>query len=121
MLPLTVHDKTNNPKGGEFNEYVNPGSDAEWRAAASEVSGLTRIDPRIMSAGDGVQVWTLFCTWIENNIGDDEVGAVVAYNGAGNDMKWIWWLTQAPGSPFTIRKSDMLGLYIATFCSIFVL
>jgi len=81
-----------------FNEYVNPGEDAEWApAAVNEVShGLSKSDPRISSARPIDAVWSSFKSFIERNIAEDEHGVVVAYNGAGSDMKWIWRLTQAP-------------------------
>ena len=95
----TVYHERDNPRGGEFNEYVNPGEDAEWSSVASEITGLSRTDPRITSAREIGPVWHSFCKWINTNIAKDEHGVIVAYNGAGSDMKWIWRLTQAPNAP----------------------
>jgi len=122
----TLFNDDDNPTGGEFNEYVNPGRDAVWSDAAIEITGLSRSDPKIASARSIIPVWGSFCSWIETNIADDEVGAIVAYNGAGCDMKWIWQLTQAPNSPcdmpeklafyvdpLKIIRKNMVSKYIA--------
>ena len=57
-----------------FNEYVNPGEDAEWApAAVNEVShGLSKSDPRISSARPIDAVWSSFKSFIERNIAEDE-------------------------------------------------
>lgn len=106
----TLFNDDDNPTGGEFNEYVNPGRDAVWSDAAIEITGLSRSDPKIASARSIIPVWGSFCSWIETNIADDEVGAIVAYNGAGCDMKWIWQLTQAPNSPCDMPEK--LAFYV---------
>jgi len=85
-------------RGVIFNEYVNPGEDAEWATAAIEVTGLSPTDDRITSARDLDQVWTAFSAWVDTQISEDEVGVIVAYNGAGCDMKWLWRLCQAPNA-----------------------
>ena len=95
----TLYHEHDNPGGGEFNKYVNPGEDAEWSRAATEITGLSETDARITSAWEIGPVWNSFCLWIKQNIAEDEHGVIVAYNGAGSDMKWIWRLTQAPYAP----------------------
>jgi hypothetical protein len=94
----TVFNEQTNSGGMAFNEYVNPGEDAEWAAAATATHGLSAMDERITSARDIGEVWISFCSWIEKNIAADEEGVIIAYNGAGCDMKWIWRLTQAPNA-----------------------
>jgi hypothetical protein len=79
----------------EFNEYVNPGDDAEWNMAGA-VHGLSESHPSIRSARDINVVWKAFAAFIEKNLSDDEEGCVVAYHGAASDMKWLWRLTQRP-------------------------
>ena len=37
----------------------------------------------------------VFYLFVNNNLSEDEVGCVAAWNGAGSDIKWIWQLTQA--------------------------
>ena len=44
-------------------------------------------------------MWNSFCLWIRQNVAEDKHGVIVAYSGAGSDMKWIWRLTQAPYAP----------------------
>ena len=94
----TVFNEQTNSGGMAFNEYVNPGEDAEWAAAATTTHGLSAMDERITSAREIGEVWTSCCSWIEKNIAADEEGVIIAYNGAGCDMKWIWRLTQAPNA-----------------------
>ena len=57
-----------NPGGTLFNEYVNPGSDAEWSAEATAVTGLSGDDPRITGARNLNEVWASFCRFVEHNI-----------------------------------------------------
>ena len=93
-----IFDKQNNPQGTVFDEYVQPPEDAEWNEEAG-VHGLSATHPSILSARKMKEVWKSFCLLVNNNLSEDEVGCVVAWNGAGSDMKWIWQLTQATGAP----------------------
>ena len=99
-----------NPGGTLFNEYVNPGSDAEWSAEATAVTGLSGDDPRITGARNLNEVWSSFCRFVEHNIDSNERGVIVAYNGASCDMKWLLRLTQAPDS--TATMPDRLAFYM---------
>ena len=92
-----VFHAQNNPQGTVFNEYVNPGEDAEWNDEAG-VHGLSSTHPSIRSARKINEVWKSFCLFVDNNLLENEEGCVVAWNGAGSDMKWIWRLTQATGA-----------------------
>ena len=51
-----VYNAETNTGGTTFNEYVNPGDDAEWNEAAC-VHGLTSSSPCIQSAREIGQVW----------------------------------------------------------------
>ena len=106
----TQYNEHSNPGGLLFNEYVNPGEDAEWSADATNVTGLSKDDPRITEARSLMDVWTSFCKYIDNHIAADKRGVIVAYNGAGCDMKWLWRLTQAPNS--TATMPERLAFYM---------
>ena len=47
-------------------------------------------------------VWSQFIAWIESNTERDEIIILVAYNGEKCDLKWIWRLTQAPCSSYSM-------------------
>ena len=92
-----IFDKQNNPQGTVFDEYVQPLEDEEWNEEVG-VHGLSVIHPSIRSAGKTKGVWKSFCLSVNNNLSEeDEVGCVVAWNGAGSYMKWIQ-ATDAPES-----------------------
>ena len=96
-----VYHEQDNPGGTLFNEYVNPGEDAEWDsdAVGEQSHKLKATDPRIVGARKIGEVWQSFQAFISSNITHDEVGIIITYNGAGSDMKWLWRLTQAPHAP----------------------
>ena len=96
-----TYNEQSNPRGTIFDEYVNPGEDAEWNEAAC-VHGLSASSPCIQSAREIGPVWASFRKFIGEHVADDEEVCVVAYNGAGTDMKWIWRLCQAPGAIFEL-------------------
>ena len=96
-----VYNEETNTGGTTFNEYVNPGDDAEWNEAAC-VHGLTSSSPCIQSAREIGQVWPSFSKFVEDGVRDDKEICLVAYNGAASDMKWIWRLTQSPAALFAL-------------------
>ena len=106
----TQFNEDSNPGGTLFNEYVNPESDAVWNDEAMELTGLSGSDPRISSARGLNDVWASFSKYVAQHIGEDERGVIVAYNGAGSDMKWLWRLTQAPTS--TQSMPERLDYYM---------
>ena len=106
----TLYNPETNPGGGLFNAYVHPGEDAEWSPAATEVTGLSRTDQRITSAKNIDKVWSSFSQWVESNIAEDEVGVIVAYHGAGSDMKWIWRLCMVPKATQTLPRSFLFNM-----------
>ena len=79
-----------------FNEYVNPGASAIWNEHLLGIHGLSASDQRIISAGDMMDVWGRFLTWLHANTTFDETVILVAWNGASCDLKWLWKITQAP-------------------------
>merc|ERR1711966_84373 len=83
----TQFNEDSNPGGTLFKEYVNPESDAVWNDEAMELTGLSDSDPRISSARGLNNVWASFSKYVTQHIGEDERGVIVAYNGAGSDMK----------------------------------
>ena len=93
-----------------FNEFVKPAGDHEWSAAAIAVHGLTPTHPSIVGASDIATVWENFVRWVDTKIDDDETGILVAWHGEACDMKWIWKLTQAPGS--TLHMPDKITLFM---------
>ena len=106
----TQFNEDSNPGGTLFNEYVNPESDAVWNDEAMELTGLSGSDPRISSARGLNDVWASFSKYVTQHIGEDERGVIVAYNGAGSDMKCLWRLTQAPTS--TQSMPERLDYYM---------
>ena len=87
-----------------FNEYVNPGEEKShyWTAISQATHGLHPTHPKILAAQKIGDVWSDFCYWVHNNLKEDEVAIIVAWNGLACDMKAIWKLTQAPRSILNI-------------------
>ena len=78
--------------------YIKHTSKMDWCKHAIATHGIRPTDQRIKDADGMSTVWPQFEEWVDSNIKDDEVAILVAYNGEACDMKWIWELTQAPGS-----------------------
>ena len=93
-----------------FDEYVKPTSDAEWNEKAMETHHLHPEHPSIVSASDVTIVWRQFVDWVERKVGVDETAILVAWHGESCDMKWIWRLTQAPGS--TLSMPDKIAYFL---------
>jgi len=54
---------------------------------------------------EGIEiVWNEFVSYIDKNIGRYQRECLVAWNGESGDMKWIYKLTQAPGSKLAMPK-----------------
>lgn len=100
----TTKDKATNIRRNPntFNEYVNPGSGAIFSEQCTNIHHLTADHPSIRNASEMFVVWSQFLAWIESNTERDDIIILVAYNGEKCDLKWIWRLTQAPGSPYTM-------------------
>ena len=99
-----TNDKTTDIRRNDntFNEYVNPGSGAIFSEQCTNIHHLTEDDPRIRNASEMCVVWSRFIAWIESNTERDEIIILAAYNGEKCDLKWIWRLTQAPRSSYTM-------------------
>lgn len=93
--------------GITFDAYVNPGDGmAEyWSPAAMNTHGIRPEHDRIKSAKGIAEVWADFVVWIADNVPNNEVATLVAWNGATCDMKAIWKLTQAPGSNLSLPNN----------------
>ena len=86
-----------------FNKYVKPPSDAIWDTnMCRRVHGLHCEHEKIRDADDIATVWNQFYEFIKSNIGRQQVGVLVAWNGVTCDMRWIYKLRQAPNSIFQL-------------------
>ncbi len=47
-------------------------------------------------------VWSNFCSFIDDCVRPDEVAILLAYNNGSCDLKWLWKLTQAPNLTMNI-------------------
>ena len=61
-----------------------------WEQRCIDVHQITYDDDRIQSAEGIERVWQQFTSWFYRE--------VVAWNGETCDLKWLWKITQAPGS-----------------------
>jgi hypothetical protein len=85
---------------------VKPPPDAIWDTEmCKRVHKLHPDHEHIQDADDIVTVWKLFCDFINRNIGRQQVGVLVAWNGVTCDMRWIYKLCQAPNSIFQLPPS----------------
>jgi len=69
------------------------------------VHGLHPEHENIRDADDIATVWNQFCEFIKSNIGRQQVGVLVAWNGVTCDMRLIHKLCQAPNSIFELPTS----------------
>ena len=87
-----------------FDRYVKPRDGAIWSSSSTDVHGVHANSPQIKNAKGIEIVWNDFVSYIDKNIGRDQRGCLVAWNGESCDMKWIYKLTQAPGSKLAMPK-----------------
>ena len=80
-----------------FNSYVKPWTDV-WDQNCIDVHQIHPNDERITSADSIDHVWQRFPAWLSQNIRRTDTVILVAWNGQSCDLKWLWTLTQAPGS-----------------------
>ena len=57
-----------------------------------KVHGLHCEHKKIRDADDIATVWNQFYEFIKSNIGRQQVGVLVAWNGVTCDMRWIYKL-----------------------------
>ena len=63
-----------------------------------DVHQITYDDERIQSAEGIERVWQQFTSWFYREVNTSETVVLVAWNGETCDLKWLWKITQAPGS-----------------------
>jgi hypothetical protein len=80
-----------------FNSYVCPWTDI-WDQRCVDVHQVTSNDARITSAAGIETVWQQFNSWFHQEVDPSETVILVAWNGESCNLKWLWKLTQAPGS-----------------------
>ena len=88
-----------------FNEHVNPGREAVWNDQVCTAShALSPGHDKIVNADTIDLVWKSFEKFLDANIGSDQVGVLIAWNGEGCDLyqydvsslRWIGILLYAP-------------------------
>ena len=86
-----------------FNSYVNPEVRPEyWDQRSITVHGILPDDERIVNAGNMRTVWPEFQRWFHSIVRPSETAILVAWNGEACDLKWLWRLTQAPNSRYSL-------------------
>jgi len=72
-----------------FERYMKPRDGAIWSSISTDVHGVHTNSPEIKNAKGIEKVWNEFVSYIDKNIGRDQRGCLVAWNGE-SDMKWIY-------------------------------
>ena len=86
-----------------FNRYINPEVCPEyWDQHSISVHGILPDDERIINAGNMRTVWPDFQRWFFSIVSPAEMVVLVAWNGETCDLKWLWRLTQAPNSRYSL-------------------
>jgi hypothetical protein len=88
------HDLESSETKGEFNQYVKPPAHAKWNEHASQVHGIRPTDTRIVNAQPIEGVWPLFVQFINQQLENDKVGILAAWNGKSSDLKWLFRITE---------------------------
>ena len=58
-------------------------------------------------------VWKSFEKFVDANIGPDQVGVLIAWNGEGCDLRWLYKLAQAQiDHKHNIYKADVLKMFV---------
>jgi hypothetical protein len=82
-----------------FNSYVRPWTDTDmWEQRCIDVHQITYDDERIQSAEGIKRVRQQFTSWFYREVNTSKTVVLVAWNGETCDLKWLWKITQAPGS-----------------------
>jgi len=63
-----------------------------------DVHQITDDDERIQLDEGIERVWQQFTSWFYREVNTSETVVLVAWNGETCDLKWLWKITQAPGS-----------------------
>ncbi len=61
-------------------------------------------------------VWPEFQRWFLSNVSPTEMVVLVAWNGEACDLKWLWRLTQAPNSMYSLPPN--IKYFIYPYCVI---
>jgi hypothetical protein len=86
-----------------FNRYINPVARPEyWDQHSISVRGILPDSERIINAGNMRTVWPEFQRWFFSIVSPAEMVVLVAWNGETCDLKWLWMLTQAPNSRYSL-------------------
>jgi hypothetical protein len=80
-----------------FNSYVCPWTD-RWEQRCIDVHQIAPDDKRITSANNIETVWQQFNSWFYWEVDTSETVSLVTWNGESCDLRWLWKITQAPGS-----------------------
>lgn len=86
-----------------FNQYVRPPEGSIWNEEACRAShGLCARSPEILNAEPFITVWTKFCSWVDEQLAQDDKCILCAYRGETCNLRWIWKYCLAPKSQLTI-------------------
>ena len=89
-----------------FNSYVKPEVLPEyWDQRSISIHGILPDDERIKNAGNMRTVWPEFQRWFWSIVSPSETVVLVAWNGEACDLKWLWRLTQAPNSRYSLPEN----------------
>ena len=81
-----------------FNEFVQPPKDAIWSENACKCHGLSAQHQCIVDADPISVVWKKFIEFLDKNIGPEEKGVLIAWNGESCDLRWLYKIAQSPNS-----------------------
>jgi hypothetical protein len=89
-----------------FNKYVNPEICPEyWDQQSISVHSILPDDERIINAGNMRILWPEFQHWFFRHVSLAKTVVLVAWNGKTCDLKWLWRLTQAPNSRYSLPEN----------------
>ena len=81
-----------------FNEYIKLQDNAIWDEDVCKIHGLSSQHQSITNADPIVVVWKWFIVFLDNRMGPNEKGVLVAWNGETCDLGWIDKICQAPNT-----------------------
>jgi len=107
-----------------INRYVNPEVRTEYwdQHCISEHGSILPDDERIINAGNMRTVWPEFQCWFFSLVSPAKMVVLVAWNGKTCDLKWLWRLTQAPNSRYSLPDNIKYFLdpyHVIVFCFVF--
>ena len=81
-----------------FNEHVKPPPNTRWSQTLKDVTGLHPNHPSTTNADALEVVWEKITNHINEHVGKDERGLLVAWNGASCDVEWLCRMTEGRGA-----------------------